>query len=104
MLRPRVFFVVMILPLLYGCFAAVVGRAGTAIVVAEDRRTIGTITDDESIELKAAGRIRDQYKEPHVDVTSYNRMVLLTGEAPDAATRTGIENVVRNVEAVRGVY
>lgn len=89
---------------LSGCVAAVVGGAGTAVLVGEDRRTVGTVTEDQGIELKAANRINDRFKDAHINVTSYNRMALLTGEAADAATRTEIEKIVRAVENVRGVY
>ena len=89
---------------LYGCVAAVVGGAGTAVLVGEDRRTVGTVTEDQGIELKAVNRISDKYKEAHINVTSYNRMVLVTGEAPDAAAKAEIEKIVRAVENVRGVY
>src|SRR3954454_5244796 len=86
---------------LSGCVAAVVGGAGTAALVHEDRRTVGTVTEDEGIEFKASGRIRDKYKDVHFNITSFNRMVLVTGEVPDAATKTDIERIVRAVENVR---
>jgi osmotically-inducible protein OsmY len=95
---------ILIIALLCGCAAAVVGGVGTAVVVAEDRRTVGTVTEDQGIEVKAGSRIGDKFKDPHINVTSYNRMVLLTGEAPDAATKSEIEKIVRAVENVRGVY
>lgn len=90
--------------MLAGCAAAVVGGAGTAVVVAEDRRTVGTVTEDQGIELKAVNRIGDKFKDTHFNVTSYNRMVLLTGEVADEATRTEMAKIVRAVENVRGVY
>jgi len=81
------------------------GAAAGGYMVAEDRRTVGTMTEDEGIELKASNRISSRFKEAiHVNVTSYNRMVLLTGEVPDAATKATIERIVRAVENVRGVY
>ena len=89
---------------LYGCVAAVVGGAGTAVLVGEDRRTVGTVTEDKGIEVKAANRVNDRFKDAHVNFTSYSRMVLVTGEAADAATKTEIEKIVRAVENVRGVY
>ena len=89
---------------LYGCVAAVVGGAGTAVLVGEDRRTVGTVTEDQGIEVKAANRITDKFKDAHINVTSYSRMVLVTGEAPDAAAKSDIEKIVRAVENVRGVY
>jgi osmotically-inducible protein OsmY len=89
---------------LSGCVAAVVGGAGTAVLVGEDRRTVGTVTEDQGIELKAANRINDRFKDAHVNVTSYSRMVLVTGEVADAAAKAEIEKIVRAVENVRGVY
>lgn len=93
------------LPLLHGCAAVVVGgAAATGVMVAEDRRTVGTITEDQGIELKAANRIGEKYRDAHINVTSYNRMLLLTGEAPDATAKAEIEKIARAVENVRGVY
>jgi osmotically-inducible protein OsmY len=94
----------LLVSVLSGCVAAVVGGAGTAAVIGEDRRTVGTVTEDQGIELKAANRINDKFKDAHINVTSFSRMVLITGEAPDAAARTEIEKIVRAVENVRGVY
>jgi len=95
-----------ILPLIHGCAPLVVGAAATTgLVVANDRRTVGTLTEDEGIELKAVDRIGARFKEGvHVNVTSFNRMVLLTGEAPDAAARTEAERIAWAVENVRGVH
>ena len=66
-----------------GCAAVVVGGAvGTALVVT-DRRTAGTQLEDQNIELKALTRVRESVGERgHVNTTSYNRLVLLTGEVP----------------------
>ena len=100
----RLLALLIIIPLFRSCAAAVIGGAGTAVLVGEDRRTVGTVAEDQGIELKAASRIRERFKDPHFNVTSYNRMVLLTGEAPDAATRSEIERIARAIENVRGVY
>lgn len=92
-------------PLMHGCAPLVVGgAAATGVVVAEDRRTVGTITEDQAIELKASNRIGDQIKNGHVNVTSYNRMVLLTGEVPDAKAKAAAEKATQAVDNVRGVY
>lgn len=69
-----------------------------------DRRTSGTQVEDQAIELKAANRILEAVGERvHVNVTSYNRMVLLTGEAPDAADRATVEKVIERIEGVRSI-
>ena len=98
------FIVPTLVAALSGCVAAVVGGAGTAILLGEDRRTVGTVTEDQGIELKAANRINDKFKDAHINVTSYSRMVLVTGEVIDAAAKAEIEKIVRAVENVRGVY
>lgn len=90
--------------LLGGCLAAVVGGAGTAVLVGEDRRTVGTVTEDQGIELKATHRINDKFKDSHFNVTSYSRTVLITGEAPNAGAKAEMEKIVRAVENVRAVY
>lgn len=90
--------------LLGGCVAAVVGGAATGVVVSEDRRTVGTVTEDQGIEIKAVNRITDKYKDAHINATSYNRMVLVTGEVPDAAAKAEVEKIVQAIENVRGVY
>ncbi len=100
---PALFVVLLAAGSLAGCVAAVVG-AGTAAVISEDRRTVGTVTEDQGIELKAANRIGDKFKDAHINVTSYSRMVLVTGEAPTAAAKAEIEKVVHAVENVRGVF
>jgi osmotically-inducible protein OsmY len=94
----------MVAGVLSGCVAAVVGGAGTAVLVGEDRRTVGTVTEDQGIELKAANRINDKYKDAHINLTSFSRMVLITGEVIDAPAKAEIEKIVRAVENVRGVY
>ncbi len=89
---------------LAGCAPLLVGGAmlgGTMMYV--DRRTSGTQVDDEAIELKAASRVRDLALPAHVNVTSYNRVVLITGEVPREADKAAVEQVVSRVEAVRSV-
>jgi len=90
--------------LLAGCVAAVATGVGAGVVAAEDRRSVGTLTEDEGIELKTLSRVADAYGDRvHLNVTSYNRMVLLTGEVPDDKARRDIERIARSVESVRGV-
>jgi len=85
------------------CAPLVVGGAmvgGTMVVI--DRRTTGTQLEDQTIESKASSRIKDLLGDrAHVNVTSYNRTVLLTGEAPTDADLTAIEQAVQRVENVR---
>jgi osmotically-inducible protein OsmY len=106
MMRTAIIALLLALPLVQGCGALVAGgAAATGIVISQDRRTIGTLTEDEGIEIRAAGRISERFKEGvHVNVTSFNRMVLLTGEVPDAAARTEVERIAWAVQNVRGVH
>lgn len=89
---------------LSGCAALVVGTAlGTALVVT-DRRTSGAVLEDQAIELKAMNRVRDAIGERgHVNATSYNRTLLLTGEVPSDADRAAAERAVAGIDNLKGV-
>lgn len=89
---------------LSGCVPVIAGGVGAGILLAEDRRTSGTYLLDEEIELKAASRVRESFGEnTRASMTSFNRRVLLTGAAPDAAVRAKIEEIVLAVPNVRAV-
>ena len=92
---------------LQGCAGVVTAGAGTAVAVTQDRRTTGAYIEDENIESKASKALSRHFGDNdkiHINVESYNRYVLLTGEVPDQQTKEqagvtalGIENV-RNVQ------
>ena len=90
---------------LQGCVPLVIGAGGAAAYSSlEDRRTTGIQIEDEAIETRASNRISDRFgSRVHVNVTSYNRVALLTGEVPDDAARTEAEKIVRAVPNVREV-
>lgn len=88
-----------------GCAPLVVGAAvgGTALV-ATDRRSVGAQADDEAIELKIANTRSTRYGDRvHVNVTSYNGVVLLTGEVPDQAVKQAMVELARTTDRVRRV-
>ena len=90
-----------------GCVALVTTTAASGVVVAEDRRTNAAMLDDEGIELKAQSRVSEKFKQysdtMHVNFTSYNRIVLLTGEVPSEEVKSGIESVVKDIPNVRSI-
>jgi osmotically-inducible protein OsmY len=89
---------------LSGCFPVVAVGIGAGAMMADDRRSSGTYLVDEENEWKVSGRIHDAFgKNVHVNVTSFNRRVLLTGEVPDAATRAKVEEIARGVHDVREI-
>jgi len=89
---------------LSACAPIIVGGAVMGSLVATDRRTTGTQVEDEGIELRSGSRLRDNPGERvHVNVTSYNRQVLVTGEAPNAQDQQLVEQVVSKVGNVRAV-
>ena len=101
-----VYLIVLALSLvnLQGCFPAVATGAGTGVLIAEDRRTAGTYIEDEGIELKAANRLNDKFRDSvHINLTAYNRNVLMTGEAPSEAAKHEAEQIVRSIANVRNV-
>jgi osmotically-inducible protein OsmY len=92
--------------LLQGCAAIVVGGAATTAVVAHDRRTTGVMVEDQSIELKSYDRISKDTligDDSDINVTSYNKVVLLTGQAPSENVRRRAEEIAAKVEQVRRV-
>jgi osmotically-inducible protein OsmY len=91
-------------PMLQGCFPVVAAGAGTAVLSALDRRTSGTQVEDEGIELRSGSRLREKLgSRANVNITSYNRNVLLTGQVADAATRAEVATIVAGVPNVRGI-
>ncbi|HEX7329787.1 MAG TPA: BON domain-containing protein [Casimicrobiaceae bacterium] len=92
--------------LLAGCAPVLVaGAVGGTALVATDRRSAGAQVDDESIELKIANNIGTGFGDQvHVNVTSYNGVVLLTGEVPTQDTLNSIVEIARKTPKVRTVH
>jgi osmotically-inducible protein OsmY len=86
-----------------GCAPLLVGGAMLgSTVVFSDRRTAGAQVEDQAIELKANNRLKEQIGDrSHVNITSYNRTVLITGEAATDTDKANIEQTVQKVENVR---
>ncbi len=98
----------LLLPTFSGCevlvATGIVTGVGTGLAVSEDRRTSGTFVEDEGIELKSAKYIRENLgTNVHANITSFNRNVLLTGEAPTEAMKKEVENLVKGIINVRNV-
>ncbi len=99
----RLAAVLALVPLLQACFPLAVTGVGAAAVMATDRRTTGIYIEDESIEWKALARFNQDFPSAHINATSYNRRVLLTGEAPSEAMKKEAEAVMRGIPNVRDV-
>jgi osmotically-inducible protein OsmY len=91
------------LPALQGCITAAAVGAGTVALMTEDRRTTGVYVEDENIEWKVLARVNSDFKAAHVNGTSYNRKVLLTGEAPTEEMKKAIEDAVKAMPEVKSV-
>ncbi|KQT13045.1 BON domain-containing protein [Ramlibacter sp. Leaf400] len=87
---------------LSACAPLVLGGAAVGTMVAVDRRTSGAQLEDEGIELRAASRLREGVA-GHVNVSSYNRQVLLTGEVQREQDKQAAEQLVSRVENVKGI-
>lgn len=91
-------------PALQGCLPVAAVGMGAAFTAANDRRTPGTQIDDEGVELRAGNRIADRFGgKVHVNVTSYNRNVLLTGEVANESIKGEVEKIVAGLGNVRGI-
>ena len=104
-------FVLCVPALLTGCAAAVVGAGAaagaTGVAASQDRRTAGTMLDDELIEDKALDAVyhdQELWNQSHLNITSYNNVVLLTGETPTPELRARAEKIVLGIPKVRQVH
>ncbi|RQS73426.1 BON domain-containing protein [Burkholderia sp. Bp8963] len=90
---------------LQGCVLGVLGAAaGGGALIATDRRTLGAQTEDREIQVKATTQINSGLPDQaHVNVTVFNRRVLLTGEVPDDASKQRAEAIVRGINNVNGI-
>ena len=87
------------------CFPLVASGVVMTGFVAVDRRTSGAMLEDQAIEVKTSARIRDALGERvHVNVTSYNRKVLLTGEVPDAQDKERVAEIAKNIDNTSSVW
>ena len=87
-----------------GCIPVIVGGTGMAVAMVPDRRSTGTYVEDEGIEWKASKWISDRLGDKvHLNTTSFNRKLLLTGEAFNEASRDEAGRVAATVENVREV-
>lgn len=89
---------------LTGCFPVIAGGAAAGGAMVADRRTAGTYVEDQAIELKAEKAIFEKIgKDIHANVTSYNRNVLITGEALNEAAKAKAESLIKPIENVKKV-
>ena len=89
---------------LSACAPLIFGGAAVGALMATDRRTSGAEIEDEGIELRSASRVRDSLVDrAHVNIISYNRQVLLTGEVPTAQDKQLVEQIVSRVDNVRSI-
>ncbi|MES2831982.1 MAG: BON domain-containing protein [Pseudomonadota bacterium] len=101
----RVGLTLMLLVSLQGCVEMVVGTAVVGAIAATDRRTLGAQTDDKAIAIKAEARIPSLVGDAgHINIASFNRKVLLTGEVRDQATKTLVEREIGTIQGVEGVF
>jgi osmotically-inducible protein OsmY len=86
-----------------GCAAVAVTAAAGGAIMATDRRPPGIYIEDENIEWRVFARLREGFPGAHVNATSYNRRVLLTGEAPTEEMKKQVEEAVRALTNVKEV-
>lgn len=95
---------VLCVPLLGGCVGAAVVGVGAGALMIVDRRASETYIADQSMEIRANSRISEKYGDKvHVNVTSYNRMLLLTGEVPTAEIKADVDKIVAGVPDVKSI-
>jgi osmotically-inducible protein OsmY len=94
-----------VLPALQGCFPIIATGVTTGVLAAVDRRSVGTQTEDETIEWKSSARVREKFGDKvHLNFTSYNRKVLITGEVPSDEIKSEVEQLIIAVPNVQSAY
>ena len=93
------------LPALQGCFPIIAAGVTSGVLAAVDRRSVGTQTEDETIEWRASARVNEKFGDKaHVNFTSYNRKVLLSGEVANSEAKAEAERITAGVANVQSVY
>ena len=91
-----------VLPALQGCFPVVAAGVTSGVMATVDRRTLGVQTDDETIEWKANAQVSEKVGDKaHLNFTSYNRKVLITGEVPSEDAKSEAERIVGGLPLTR---
>lgn len=94
-----------VVPALQGCFPIIAAGVASGVLATVDRRSVGTQTEDESIEWKASARVSEKLGDKaHTNFTSFNRKVLITGEVPTPEAKAEAESIAAGVTNVQGVY
>ena len=103
----RLIALICVLTLSHGCAAIFIGGAATGVNVAQDRRTTGTFIEDQAIELKSMDAIlqdKEVSSQTHLNVTSFNTVVLVSGEAPTEELRQRAIQLVKNIKKVSHIH
>jgi len=101
------FLIVLVCVLLQGCPAIIVGAAGGAAMAAHDRRDAETMLKDEQIESNAADKIYSDKaleKKIHANITSYNQVVLVTGEVLTPELRDHAISLIQNISNIKRIH
>lgn len=103
--------VILLLPLLtlllQGCIAAAAGGAATGAAVATDRRTAGTIVEDQAIEMKALHALTQEkglWQKSHITAVCYNNVLLLVGQAPTHELKQQAEAIMSDIPKIRSIH
>ena len=106
-LRLRISLITLLgLAMIQGCTPIIIAGGATAVTAAHDRRTVGAFVDDQAIELKTGRAIRMDPAlkgKVHINVTSMNGIVLLSGEAPTSSLRDFVLKQARTVQGIRRI-
>lgn len=93
--------------LLQGCATAVVTGAATGASLVHDRRSAGAVLDDQGIEFKGSYALfsdKEIYDQSHINITSYNGIVLITGETPTEALKQQVSAKIKAIPKVRRIH
>ncbi|MEK8088919.1 BON domain-containing protein [Thermithiobacillus plumbiphilus] len=104
--RSTLLLVLALPPLLSGCAAAVVGGLATGAYVAQDRRSVGSLVDDQVLEVKINNALRSDPQAGYgrIIVSSFNGNVLLAGDVPNQAAKDNATRIANEQQDVKRVF
>lgn len=107
MFNKHMLLLIILTPMLSGCFAVIATGAVVVTDIAADRRTSGSYIEDQSIEIKASRLLANDASlknSSSIDVVSHNRIVLLVGQAPSQNLRELAADIIRKIENIRKIH
>lgn len=103
----NILFASLVISSLNGCAGETVTAAAAGSWINHDRRTSGTIVDDQAITVKAnlaIAKNKAVWKESHISTLTYNNSLLLVGQTKNNYNKQQIEKMLQPINEIGNIY